>query len=105
MPRGRPKGSKNKSENKGDLTKPNDILETEEYQFVREYPPISNFNPFKKKFMARVYGSLNRDLFKIIDEDGELSYEGPLKTVTKYNKMHREAPDGRKFDMAGWEIK
>jgi len=93
-----------KKKNAGDLTRADDILETEEHQFVGEYPPISNFNPKKKKFMARVYGSLNRDFFKIIDGDGELSYQGPLKTETKYKKTYRLCPDGRKFDMGGWEI-
>lgn len=93
-----------KKKNEGNLTKEEDLLQTEEYQFVAENPVISNFNAKKKKFMARIYGSLNPDFYKIIDGDGALSYQGPLKTETKYKKTYRIAPDGRKFDMAGWEI-
>lgn len=106
MPRGRPKGSKNKrkGESSSEFTKPNDVNETEEYQFVGDFVPISNWNANRKKFMARVYGSLSPNFFKVIDYDGKMIYQGDLKTETKYGKTYRVTPDGRKFDMSGWEI-
>jgi len=105
MPRGRPKGSKNKkSQSSGELTRPDDVIETEEFQFVGDSIPISNWNANRKKFMARVYGSLNPNFFKVIDYDGKMIHQGDLKTETKYGKTYRVMPDGRKFDMSGWEI-
>jgi hypothetical protein len=106
MPRGRPKGSKNKpKKNNGELTRGSDIENRENLQFEKGRVVISNFNPKKKKMTARLYGSLNQDFKKVVEADGEMSFEGILKlNQPKRGKPYYELKDGRRFDAMGWPI-
>jgi hypothetical protein len=106
MPRGRPKGSKNKPKKyDGELTREEDIENRENLQFEKGRVVISNFNPKKKKMTARMYGSLNQDWKKVIEADGEMSFDGVLKlTHPKRGKPYYELKDGRRFDVFGWQL-
>ena len=106
MPRGRPKGSKNKpKKNNGELTRPDDIDVTENLQFKKGRVVYSNWNAQKKEMTARMYGSLNQDFKKVIEADGEMSFQGTLKlTQPKRGKPYYELQDGRRFDPSGWPI-
>lgn len=105
MPRGRPKGSKNKAKNSGDLTNFEEIEVREDYQFVSGQPMISNINPFTKKLSARIYGSLNPNYIEVVDADGSVSYKGSIDlSYTADKKPYRRLPDGRCFDMGGWPM-
>ena len=106
MPRGRPKGSKNKPKNHdGGMTRPDDIESTENLQFQKGHIVWSNYNPKKKGLTARMYGSLNKDWQKVIEADGEMSFNGVLKlTQPKNGKPYYELRDGRRFDVFGWPL-
>ena len=105
MPRGRPKGSKNKAKNSGNLTNLDEIEVREDYQFVSGQPMISNINPFTKKLSARIYGSLNPNYIEVVDADGSVSYKGSIDlSYTADKKPYRKLPDGRCFDMGGWPM-
>ena len=64
---------------------------------------ISNWNPYKKAYMSRMYGSLN-DILKVIEPDGAISLQGNkiVKSTDKNNI--RTLTDGRRFDMMGWPV-
>lgn len=104
--RGRPKGSKNKPKKyDGELTRSSDIESIENLQFQKGRHVISNYNPKKEGLTARMYGSLNKDQKTIIEADGEMSYKGPLKMVQPKNgKPYYELTDGRRFDVFGWPM-
>ena len=105
MPRGRPKGSKNKPKTSDKFTKESDIEVSQEYQFVPGQPMISNFNPFTKSLQDRIYGSLNPDYIEVIDADGACSFKGKVAlSYTGDKKPYRKLPDGRCFDMGGWPM-
>ena len=105
MPRGRPKGSKNKPKNDGDLTNLEDIEVKEEYQLVSGRPPISNWNPFEQAYTARIYGTLNHEASEIIEADGSVSYKGAIPMTKDKNGIpYRRLNDGRCFNMSGWPM-
>ena len=52
-----------------------------------------------------MYGSLNKDWHKVIEADGEMSFNGVLKlTQPKNGKPYYELRDGRRFDVFGWPL-
>ena len=103
MPRGRPKGSKNK---------PKNVVKTPEVEVdnyfsriaeIGDKPIISNWNAKKGEYTSRMYGSLN-DIIRVIEPDGVISLQGNniIQSVDKKNV--RTLTDGRKFDGMGWPV-
>ena len=106
MPRGRPKGSKNKPKKyDGGMPRANDSESPENLQFQQGHIVWANYNAKKKGLSARMYGSLNKDWKKVIEADGEMSFDGVLKlTQPKKGKPYYELRDGRRFDVFGWPL-
>ena len=103
MPRGRPKGSKNKPKN---VVKTPEVEVDNYFSRITEIGDksiISNWNAKKGEYTSRMYGSLN-DIIRVIEPDGVISLQGNniIQSVDKKNV--RTLTDGRRFDCAGWPV-
>ena len=103
MPRGRPKGSKNKPK-----ATPIPPVEVDDHfsrisEIGKGQNILSNWNANKGEYQSRMYGSFN-DILRVIEPDGTISLQGNNIIVSTDKKNVRTLTDGRRFDCMGWPV-
>ena len=103
MPRGRPKGSKNKPKNVPQIPEVEVDNNFSRIVEVGDKPIRSNWNAKKGEYTSRMYGSFN-DILRVIEPDGVISLQGNDIIQSTDKKNIRTLTDGRRFDCSGWPV-
>lgn len=103
MPRGRPKGSKNKPKNVPQIPEVEVDNNFSRIAEVGDKPIRSNWNAKKGEYTSRMYGSFN-DILRVIEPDGVISLQGNNIIQSVDKKNIRTLTDGRRFDCMGWPV-